>query len=463
MSHTLLECDRIEQAVNSRLREFRREFPVTEDGAEACITPLLTGLLLNGAIIDAEKEFLDGLAPEGALTFLIKNETYIHPEQVPLFPHDLIDCAISQGGEAMFGHRYQPRQSRSTSQEYKIYTALINPGHEEKLVLGFFGPAHAVADPATQQRFSGLLSTFRTAYQKVSADHNQLAQLLDSNSPTLLVNRASGVILAVNQRLTDVTTEPQAGAEFTSVKDSLALLLTGSKICMDQIELAGMSLTVVRFAPIETDEAAERHLSEGLINRIRASLSGITLANSLMSQPATDDTNSTASMLAGEALAEAEKIELWLQRAYLVVNFRQLPIEPCRIIPELQRSVDSPGLGHGNFRINLDGVKRDFTTEAPADAYFHLFSTLLAAHQRACLRDGETSITLAADSGSGLEVRIITISCERAGTIEPDHKNYSQHLSRLLKVQLVGPIKTEPQQIESIITINKLSKRIGHH
>ena len=74
----------------------------------AAMAPLLVRMLLNGWITDKEKVFLDCLAPENCLTFMVKDRTYIQAEGLDLYPFEEVQTTATQTGEDIFSHRYRP-------------------------------------------------------------------------------------------------------------------------------------------------------------------------------------------------------------------------------------------------------------------------------------------------------------------------------------------------------------------
>jgi hypothetical protein len=97
----------------SRLAVITTEFSVVQKANLAAVESMLLGIVLRGWLADREKEFLDNLAPDRSITFLIRGRQYLHPEGIELFPSQLIETAIRQGGEAFFSHRYRPERCKT--------------------------------------------------------------------------------------------------------------------------------------------------------------------------------------------------------------------------------------------------------------------------------------------------------------------------------------------------------------
>ncbi|MFQ6008029.1 MAG: hypothetical protein ACE5K8_03670, partial [Candidatus Zixiibacteriota bacterium] len=194
----------------------------------------LLGFYLRGWLTDRDKEFLDSFAPEGSLALLIRGNEYLHPEGIELFPFELIETAIKKGGDAVFTHRYQ-RASHDTSYHYTIYTAVIESSIPKPLVLGFFGPDDCMRLPETLNRFHELVALFREACRRQLRFAKKILQRLQSHNPTIIVNRCSGRVLALNEtaaKLLQRSPRSLVDLEFGEIKTQLLSILPGHKLIM---------------------------------------------------------------------------------------------------------------------------------------------------------------------------------------------------------------------------------------
>ncbi|HKK20928.1 MAG TPA: hypothetical protein VJ983_05595, partial [candidate division Zixibacteria bacterium] len=123
---------------------------------------LLVRTLLNKELHASDQIYLDSEAPMHSLTFLMRESEYVHPAGVELFPFEIIECALSQAGGAIFTHLYRD-ETADRHRPYRILTSVLNPNDPRRLVLGFFGPEHIISDRDTMDRFADLARTFRLA------------------------------------------------------------------------------------------------------------------------------------------------------------------------------------------------------------------------------------------------------------------------------------------------------------
>ena len=237
----------------SRLAAFTSEFSTTEKGDLAVVESMLLGIVLRGWLADSEKEFLENLAPDRSITFLIRGRQYLHPEGIELFPSQLIETAIGQGGEAFFSHRYRPEKCKTDG--YTIHTALINPSEPEPLVLGYFGPDSQLDRPEIQDRFYRLVSQFRQTYRLVGEITHDLTGTQKSRVPTIIVNRCSGRVVSTNEaaeKLFRTSQQSLVDQEFGQLKSRLASVLCGRKMKMTNICKGNLHLTIITLQCTET-------------------------------------------------------------------------------------------------------------------------------------------------------------------------------------------------------------------
>jgi len=231
----------------SRTATIRAERGWGKQTSYPAIESMLLGIRLRGWLADSEKKFLDNLAPDRSITFLILRDRYLHPEGVELFPYSLIETAVQEGGQAIFTHRYQPR-SHDTSDRYTIYTAVIDPYQPKPLVLGFFGPDYQLGVNEIEHQFSRVVSLFRETYYRHKDFTHKLGRRLESETPTIIVNRCSGRVVSLNEgaaTLFDNNPRNLIDLEFGQLKSQFLSILPGHKLQMTNINEGDLYLTVI--------------------------------------------------------------------------------------------------------------------------------------------------------------------------------------------------------------------------
>jgi hypothetical protein len=252
----------------------------TDHISRSAVESLLLGIHLRGWVTDRDKEFLDSLAPDSSLSFLIRGNEYLHPEGVELFPFELIESAIQKGGDAVFTHRYQ-RTSHDTNYHYTIYTAVIDGSLPTSLILGFFGPDDCLRLPDTENRFHKLVTLFREVCHSHHKFAKKLVRELESPTPAILVNRCSGRVVALNEPaavLLQQNLRSLVDLEFGEVKTQLLSLLPGHRLTMTNINEGEVYLTMIAVTSSQgSDKGEHTDTTEKTLGKIQSKLNQMTL------------------------------------------------------------------------------------------------------------------------------------------------------------------------------------------
>jgi hypothetical protein len=282
--------------------------------SRSAMESLLLGIHLRGWVSDREKEFLDSLAPDSSLTFLIRGNEYLHPEGVELFPFELIETAIQKGGGAVFTHRYQ-RISHDTNYHYTIYTAVIEDSTPNPLVLGFFGPDDCMRLPDTENRFHRLVTLFREVCHSHHKFAKKLVQDLGSPTPAILVNRSSGRVVALNEpaaKLLQQNLRSLVDLEFGEVKTQLLSILPGHKLTMTNINEDEVYLTMIAVTSSQgPDKCEHTDTTEKTLGKIQSKLNQMTLLTKNLESLGYKIRNDEVAATARQLIEAIEEIKLY--------------------------------------------------------------------------------------------------------------------------------------------------------
>ena len=139
--------------VASRFETNRISVELSPDAVAMRAASLLLGVQLRGELTNREREFLDSVAGDHALVFLVHGEGYLHPQDVALFSADLIDATVRMGRDAVFSHRCDSGADENANR--RVYTGLIGAADDRPLVLGMFVPEDLRENQAAADRFPG--------------------------------------------------------------------------------------------------------------------------------------------------------------------------------------------------------------------------------------------------------------------------------------------------------------------
>lgn len=299
----------------SRSNILTAKFDMGAQSSRPAVESMLLGIRLRGWLTDSEKKFLDNLAPDRSITFLIHQDQYLHPEGVELFPLELIETAIHKGGEAVFTHRYQ-LNSNDASDCYTIYTAVINPPQPKPLVLGYFGPDSQPGLYETENRFYQLVSLFREAYCRHQDFTQALARRLGSAMPTIIVNRCSGRVVSLNEaaaKLFHKDSRSLIDLEFGQVKGQLLSILPGHKLKMSNINDDDLYLTVIT---VPSTDVSHEHgslcIPDKFLQRMRAMIIDMTKTASNLERLSHKVTDSEVAAVSHQVVEAARELELYM-------------------------------------------------------------------------------------------------------------------------------------------------------
>ncbi|NOY89471.1 MAG: hypothetical protein GXO93_08835, partial [FCB group bacterium] len=305
------------------------------------ITSMLLKLRLNGWLSACEKELLDSLSPINALVFLIKNKTYLHPQNTELFDYEIIEMAGNQEGEAIFTHRYQSETNSDHHQEYKIFTSVINPDEKERLILGVFGSEHCLNSLNEEARFMKLVNIFRKAYRQVVENADKVAQHLQDSHPVFIVNRVSGRLLAINsgiEHLLGVSPQEFMEWEFSRVQKLIFNEWSSHKIKMKNFSIMGLELCEVTLSatPSENKPNYYRHFIDEALNNLSKIKSAAIQLGSINELSLTEVKKSLSDII----LNETDKTNNLLNNLKILFGFKENNYKRVNLTQLLEQTLE---------------------------------------------------------------------------------------------------------------------------
>lgn len=366
---------------------------VSEPGL-AAVPSMMLGLLLRGWLADSEKLFLDRIAPHKSISFLIHGNQYLHPEDVPLFPYELIETAIRQKTTAVFTHLFCPSTSRE-SHRYKIMTAVINPEADSPIVFGLFGPEPIISEPQVENRFMNTAACFRQSYTVARAIVSKLESVDGPETPALVINRASGRLLFLSPAAAqqcDIDEKQLVDLEFSQAREALSDLILDKKLQIRNITEGDLNLSVVTVEGAPRPDSDNAHLATFLLQKLREQVGQKTATG----QPADTDKNENL-------LRNIDELQWVLQPGSQT---------PCRVnlLYELDQAVSNATSGlDPEYPVRLIKHAPQLYLQAEANSYRSLFEAILSAHGAGTPAARSTTITVAEHNfGSLVTVRFAT-------------------------------------------------------
>lgn len=372
---------------------------------------LLLGLHLRGRLCDREKDWLDRMAPERHLTFLLLGDQYLHPQNFDLFPEDVTSGLTALGAEAISYARLRPEGDNRVS-PLGVHTSRIGSYDDQALVLGIAGPDTPHLRAESDHRFARLVDLARQAERRVAPVAARLRDIVRGQTPAIVILRASGRVLAVNSAMEELLgqgRESLVDQEWGTAKQRLAALLPTSSITLESVADGDLSVAVMRLR-----SRAKRHDAkaefESFLDAVQHRVAAVAASARHLKSLSCCIPGEINSELVRIIQEEAEELQHSFACLRVVDSFATLPAEACDPAAELRRCVNRSLQQQRQRHIALvlpsEGALR---CSAPRPALSALFDALITAHSQGMGRDERTDITLGAGPNrDGLTIHFIS-------------------------------------------------------
>ncbi len=444
-------------AEKSRLTDIITDNIAGDDDCRSTIPPLVARLLLNGWITDKGKVFLDSLAPEDCLTFLIDGKNYIHPEGLELFPFEVIETTTLHGGEAIFSHHYKPESTKDSYHQYRIFSAVINPHESKSIILGLFGPSHRMGNIDEDGEFVRLVSLFRETYAAIKKDLPALGQSLKRTEGTVMVDRSSGRVIALNQAASQIFKRSDrtiVDIGLDQLKYYIAPLLTDYNLKMENISGGNQDLSIVTLHR----NCGEKNCQENIMGHLSGQFSTFAANISELSKGLGDAANRSTGEEDGHPAkkiqSEVERFSLVAKQFAFLVSYDSSEYTTQNIMVELDRAVCE-------FDSDIATRNRENDPQvqvvAPDGAYYMLFESVLRNHVGQHDETGASSVSVEA-----VDPVLIRISFETPIRVTPEsgiednsRGLFTKHLAAELGVKVFKNLSLENDRVITELILKK--------
>jgi len=426
----------------------------------AAVESLLLGVRLRGWLADRDKEFLDNLTPDRSIAFLIHGKRYLHPEGVRLFPHEMVESAIAQGGEALFSHRYRP--GRSHADGYTIHTALINPSEENPLVIGYFGPDNQLSHPETHDRFFKLVSQFRQAYRLAGQVAQELAVRQEAEVPTAIINRCSGRVVAVNgaaETLLRISERRLVDLEFGQLKSRLMPILTSRRLKITNVSRENLYLSVITILPdLASRDRRGSGTDEFFVEVLRSKSADIVKTVKRLETLSDRIVNEEITALSGAVAKATRELDLYIARLRFLWHYDRLAPGGVDLLEELRQALGRVVSVVGSKRsIEIGETTSGFEVRAPRGALLNLFESILLSHLSELDVPGNTNISLEKHPAARELVIVFetdTFPVLAENSINPECLSYAKELAARMGVRLADRESVQDYKVITGVTVN---------
>lgn len=387
--------------IDQNTKEFSRDW-FDSDKSQASILSLLLGLHLRGWLTAGDRRLLDLLVFPSARAFLLLGEHYLHPEQAGNLPSNPMPTGLAIGTEAIFTHCWQPDRAEGTG-ACRLHTAGIGCLGKQNLVLGMIEPEPAMGPQEPEDRFGKLVAQFHQALIEAAIIARSLRDRLTETEPWMLVNRASGRVIAAAHETCELLGRDDRSIidqEYSSLSPLLSRSIAGRGLHLENLVVHDMHMARITILPEQPDkpgipDTQDRFFSEFFIHDMRNKLSAITTASSHLETLAREGGQSDERELAAIIQDQAAELDQQIERLRLLIDYDQLPHKSTSISREIADAVSQIEDHYGiSIEVRLPADGTDKTTEAPIRALAVLLDAALHSHRDHARSSGTTSITL---------------------------------------------------------------------
>ncbi len=281
------------------------EFSVHTDSRPALET-LLLGLHFRDWLTESDQRFLRWLAPGRIL--LMADDHMLFPTETEALCVPDFAPSILHHPDAVFTHRV--RFGGPDTVPCEMHTARIGTIGGCELMLGLAEPDRQWDRSVRVTGFESQIAEWRTALKSAARTFTELHSHLNQGNPYLVVNRASGRVVAADEQLCrllggDNTTV--VDKEFSTLSDELHQIVNTRGLHLENVTIGETHLAVMTLLPErrrQAREAGDNFFSEFFVHAMRNKISVITTASSqlegLTGKDAASDRRKLAEIISSE-------------------------------------------------------------------------------------------------------------------------------------------------------------------
>ena len=428
---------------------------ISDEGEKATIESMLMALRLQHLLTENDKDFLDQLAPSNSIAFLIEGTKYHHPEDVNLFPVDLISPAVNQSREAFFSHRCETESPYPAG--YKIHTAVINPDETDPIVLGFFGPEQVLNRASVENRFYDFILRCRQIYRSQTRLYKKLKNIMADEKAVIIVNRTSGRILAINEAAGKLFNPDQAsltGKEYGVLKKQLPKIITYGKLGITNISNSNLHLSIVTIE-VRRQNKINKNYYDYFFASARNKVAAIRGATNNLKKASEVYFDSEVNNYLNDIQTELTELDQYLSKSRILYNYSDRHESTTEISEILNRLIPRLNTAKNTWLQNF-GITDKITIGAPKEVITSLLEVILRVHRGFELIPRATIIST--DSKNRNETVRLRIETELDDTPYSSPKNkiwklYAEEMIKRIGLETTALFHTEENKLITEIFI----------
>jgi hypothetical protein len=359
----------------------------TQDNAnmQPALESLLLGLHFRDWLTESDQRFLAQLSPASGRILLSLNGLQLYPNNPEESGAEDFASSVLHQSDAVF--TYRGRTGGSDSAPCVIHTARIGLVKNRELIIGIAQPDHHWGSSAHVPSIEPTMAAWRAALKGAAASFTELSAHLSPSEPYLIVNRASGRVIAVREQLCQLLGSEVCtviDAEYSTVAGRLRKLMGTRGLHLNNVSTGEAHLAVVTLLPERrtTDRGSEdRFFSEFFIHGMRNKLAVITTASSQLECLFGEEGASDRRKLAGIIVSETAELERLIDGLDLLVGTGQRQDHSVSIIDEINGAVRLMRTRLNRPVTVVDGELSETTTvAAPCSMLTSLTEAVLRSH-----------------------------------------------------------------------------------
>lgn len=438
--------------------DLKKESIISGKGIVAAASSLLLNIRLHNWLTNNEKDFLDNLASEKDLVFLIKGNKYFHPEELELFPAETIQSCCNGKDEAVFSQKYTSKNSDG-NKIFRIRTACIDSINGDTLILGQFGPDRISDKEKKDNHFHQLVELFRNSVNLASQTFRILEKKLDTENPVVIINRTSGYIVHANNTIASLLSSnvrDLIGTEYNKTSTKMKSLISNHKMNIENISSSDMSFSIIKLTPTGKPEIKTvRKIFEETNADLRGPISTIVTAASILeSESKTPETRKLLNVI----LDEIQDVDRKIKLKNLVSAFSDLEQKETNLQYEAENAIDC-FTARKNYKgfIELQTEPNLPFVTAPEKTFMNLIYSILESHSKNVNNSGHSTVRIYRKKN---EDRItISISTKTKTQINPNLLDAIdtadvEMLADKLDVNIYHNLNTDQNSFDTSIAIN---------
>jgi hypothetical protein len=408
------------------------------------IASMLLGLRYRETLTASEQLLLDELAGDNGISFLIRGQTYLHPAGVELFPLDEIRAVATAPAGTVFS---QTRKADSTDlNSYLMMTVTIGNSTLGRLIFGMLVPASLRRDQSALRRFHDIARQFVESAEIASHSASHLENSASNGDPWILVNRASGRTVAVNQAVAGLLKAPALeliDREFGSLRTQLGNVI-GRGLTMTSMgnDTLPLCLIKVESGPMP---GKPQDVSAFLVEQMRNKISGIQSAAAHLRAATCWKHESEEADLALLIESAATELDQQIYRLHLMFDFEKLECRPIEISKAISASIEQLRQAHPSLReIRVDWKADELVLTAPTGAVENLIEVAIQSHTHDFLEPALVSIEATSEENNlRLKISSRLDNRRRSAQFNPGWSQLATHLGAHLQGQVTHSVDQE--------------------